>query len=295
MAASGATVGVFLVRLDADLVAQHVRWIAMYTTPAVLLLLCAGVALALSCGLRGAGARGTIVALSFFAGPALCYVVDPMVIPLQPWAMRRFLPIVFALLFLLALRGWQAGLRRLCGRLPGLASAILVGLALAVVGTFLRSTARLAGPAEGAGAAAELSALAQAIPKDALILVPDASADLHFQIPLEYAHGRDVLLLPLTEGEGADVEDAARRFLARQIDGGRPVRLLLPRPTDLPGSLLRHFDVEFLFETSLSFESARFVGPDTFPDPPGRLSLRSRVVDVRLPRAPAGGAARPSG
>ena len=126
--------------------------------------------------------------------------------------------------------------------------------------------------------------MAQAIPKDALILVPDASADLHFQIALEYAHGRDVLLLPLAEGEGADVEDAARRFLARQIDGGRRVRLLLPRPTDLAGSLLRHFDVDFLFETSLSFESVRFVAPDTFPDPPAT----ALAAEPRGGRTPAG-------
>jgi hypothetical protein len=191
---------------------------------------------------------------------------------------------VFPLLFLLALGGWQAGLRRAAFRLPGLASALLFGLAFAIIGTFLPSTARLMGRAPGAGAAAELRRLAQAIPEDALILVPDASAALHLQVALEYAQGRDVLLVPLAGGAGADVEDAVRRFLARQIAGGRRVCLLLPRPTDLPGSLLRDFDLELLFETTLFFESVRFVTADTFPKPPFGLALHSRVLDVRLPR-----------
>jgi hypothetical protein len=290
LAVSAAILVVFLGRLDPDLVARHVRWIAMYATWPVLVLLGAGLALAFASG--EAGARDTSLALSFLAGPALCYVVDPMVLALQPWAMRRFVPMVFPLLVLLAFHGWQVGLRRACGRHAGFATAAFAALALFVVGTFLRSTARLAGPEGGSGAAAPLGALARAIPEDALILVPDASADLHLQLPLEYAHGRDVLLLPLAGQSGAGVEDAMRGFLTRQIAGGRRVCLLLPRPTDLAGPLLHRFDLSFRFETALSFASVRFVGPDTFPEPPGVVSLRSRVLDVQLPRAAAAASVR---
>jgi hypothetical protein len=292
LAASAAILGVFLSRLDPDLVARHVRWIAMYATGPVLLLLCVGFALALAFTSREAGARGTSLALSFLAGPALCYVVDPMVLALQPWAMRRFVPMVFPLLVLLAFRGWQLSLRRACGRHAGFAPAAFAALALVVVGTFLRSTARLAGPERDPGAAEQMGVLARAIPGDALILLPDASADLHFQLPLEYAHGRDVLLLPLAAEPDTEVEDAMRRLLTRQLAGGRRVCLLLPRPTDLPGPLLRHFDLSFRFETALSFASVRFVAPDSFPEPPGVVSLRSRVLDVQLPRAAAAASVR---
>ena len=285
LVASATVLGVFLLRLDPDRVARHVRWIASYTTPALLLVLGTGVLLALFLGLRGAAGRGTAVALVFFAGPALCYVIDPMVLPLQPWAMRRFLPIVFPLLFLLALTGWQAGLRRACGRRTGLATAAFASLALVVAGTFLRSTSRLAGHPPGQGADGRLDALARAIPPGALILVPDASADLHLQLALEYAHGREVLVLPLAETTESGLGETTPRFLARQLAGGRGVWVVLPRTTDLCGRLLRHFDVERRAEVAVSFTSARFVGADAFPEPPSPVTLGTRVQEVRLPRA----------
>jgi hypothetical protein len=261
-----------------------VRWIASYTTPALLWLLGAGVVLTLSLGLRGAGGRGRAVALAFFAGPALCYLIDPMVLPLQPWAMRRFVPIVFPLLFLLALAGWQAGLRRVCGRRRGLAAAAFAFLALVFAGGFLRSTVPLAGGSSGHGKGGRLDALARAIPPDALIVVPDASADLHFQLALEYALGRDVLVLPLDETTEAGAGETTL-FLARQLAGGRSVWVVLPRPTDLCGRLLRDFDVERRLEVAVSFTSARLVGADACPEPPSLVTLTSRVLEVRLPRA----------
>jgi hypothetical protein len=281
--ASATVLGVFLPRLDPDLVARHLRWIASYTTPVLLLLLGAGVVLALSLGLRGTGKRGTAVALAFFAGPALCYAVDPMVLPLQPWAMRRFVPMVFPLMLLLALAGWQAGLRRACGRRVGLAAAGFAALALGVAGTFLRSTVRL--HPWGQEEHGPIDALARAIPPDALVLVPDASADLHLQLALAYAHGRDVLVLPLAGPAEAGIDEIMRLFLSRRIAGGRSVWVVLPRPTDLCGRLLRHFDVERRHEVAVSFTSVSFVGPDAFPEPPSPVTLGSRVREVQLPRA----------
>jgi hypothetical protein len=283
--ASATVLGTFLRRLDPDLVAQHVRWIASYTTPVLFLLLGVGVVLVLSLDMPGTGKRGATVALAFLAGPALCYVVDPMVLPLQPWAMRRFVPIVFPLFFLLALAGWQAGLRRACGHRSGLAGAAFALLALVVAGTFLRPTVRLAAHPSGHAADGPLDALARAIPPGALVLAPDASADLHFQVALQYAHGRDVLVLPLAGGTEAAVGEVTLLFLARQFAGGRRVWVVLPRPTDLCGRLLRHFDVERRLEVPVSFTSAQFVGAEACPEPPSLVTLSSRVLEVQLPGA----------
>jgi hypothetical protein len=282
---SGAFLAVFLLRTDARLVGRSFLWLAMYATPGVLGLLGAGVALTLACGLRGPGVRGTWLALSFLAAPAFCLWADPRVVPLQPWAMRRFVPMVLPLLFLVAARGWQAGLRRVLGPAP--ATLLLVGLSLAAASAFVPETSRLASRPGEEDTAATVHALAEVLPEGALVLVPDSSAGLHVQIPLEYARGRDVLLLPLAEGAAAHAWDVARLYLARQIASGRRVCLLLPRPIDLAGSLLRDFDVEPLGEATLSFERVLFAGPDTFPDPPERVSMRSRVLDVRRPAATA--------
>jgi hypothetical protein len=271
----------FLTRWDASLVARHARWIAMYTTVPLLLALSTGVAVSLGACLLGRAACGPTVAAAFFVGPALCYLVDPMVLPLQPWAMRRFVPLVFPLLFLLALSGWQAGLRRLSGGRTPMAGALFAGLALVTAGTFLRSSTGLLGRRAVADTGAQVGALARAIPQDALVVIPDADADLHAQVALAYRGGRDVLLLPLADGSESGVGKAGAGFLARRLAEGRRVCLLLARPDDLAGSLARHFQVDFLFERTLSFARVGFVAEDAFPSPPETDLLRSVVAEVR--------------
>jgi hypothetical protein len=283
LAVSTGILARFLVRWDGSLVARHVGWIAMYATVAILLMLSAGVVAALVACLLGRAARGSAVAAAFFVGPAFCYLVDPMVLPLQPWAMRRFVPIVCPLLFLLALSGWRAGLRRLSGGRTRLAGAVLAGVAMVTVFTFLRSSAGSARGGGSTGTEAQLSALARAIPRDALIVIPDSNADLHEQVALQYGGGRDVLLLPLADGPEARVEKTMTRFLARRIDEGRRVCLLLARPGDLAGPLARHFQIDFLFERTLSFASVEFVAHDAFPSPPATALLRNLVLELRPP------------
>jgi hypothetical protein len=273
----------FLVRWDGSLVARHVGWIAMYATATLVLLLAAGVVAAFVACVLGRAARGSAVAAALFVGPAFCYLVDPMVLPLQPWAMRRFVPIVFPLLFLLALSGWWAGLRRLCGGRTRSATAVLAGVAMATVLTFLRSSAGSARDGGSTGTEAQVSALARAIPPDALVVIPDSNADLHEQVALQYGGGRDVLLLPLADAPEAKLEKTMTRFLAQRIDQGRRVCLLLARPGDLAGPLARHFQIDFLFERALSFDSVEWVAHDALPSPPATASLRNLVLELRPP------------
>lgn len=278
--ASAITLALFLRLLDWGLVARHVRWIALYTTPLFLLLLCGGVMVAVAESRRASAAPGARAILVFFVGSATCYLVNPMVTAVQPWAMRRFVPMVFPLFFALSLYGWQAGLRRRCGRRVTLGRAVFAGLVIATAGTFFRSSADLVMPPVRANAAARVDALARAIPRGALVIIPDANAGLHVQTALEFMCGRDVLLLPLAGEAGQGLEEVMARYLARQIDGGRQVFLLLARPTDLPGPLVRHFRPTFLFEAPLSFEMLPFVAQDVFPGPPKAGQLQSRVVEL---------------
>jgi hypothetical protein len=280
LVAAAATVALFFRLLDWGLVARHVRWVALYTTPFLLLLLCGGVMVAVAMSLRPGADPGVKVILVFFTGSAACYLANPMVIAVQPWAIRRFVPMVFPLLLALSLYGWQAALRRPGGPRAAPGAAVFAGLVIATAGTFLRSSAGLAMPAVRADAAARVDALARAIPPDALVVMPDANADLHVQTALEFRCARDVLLLPLAGEAGPGREEMMARYVARQIDRGRRVFLLLARPTDLPGPLLRHFRPTFLFEAPLSFEMLPFVPGDVLPGFPQVGQLQSRVVEL---------------
>ena len=112
-----------------------------------------------------------------------------------------------------------------------------------------------------------MGALARAIPREALIVIPDSDADLHAQVALEYRGGRDVLLLPLADGSEASVEKPMAGFLARRLAEGRRVCLLLAKPDDLAGSLVRHFRIDFLFERTVPFARVDLVPSDVLPPP----------------------------
>jgi len=283
-------VGFFLARLDGELLARHVQWISLYVAPPVLLALCAGLLVAAARSFRGGGAPALGVVVALLAGPALCYLVDPLVLPLQPWAMRRYLPMIWPLFVVLSLYGW----RELGRRVPGPAwagRAVWGGVALVAAGWLLLPSAGLARHAAAPpDEESQVEALARAIPPRALVIIPDSNAELQLQIPLRYVFGRDVLLLPLS-GEGdRKAEQVTIGFLARQLEKGRRVVLLLSRPGDLGGSLARHFRLDQVGEAPLSWERVHFSQDDVFPSPLRSAHLRNRLVEVSDPRgAPRAG------
>jgi hypothetical protein len=281
---SAVTLARFLRLLDWSLVTRHVQWIGMYTTPLVLLVLCGGGLVAVLECFRARPSPGVAVAFAFFIGPASCYLIDPMVIAQQPWAMRRFIPVIFPLLFLLSLYGWQAGLRRLLRTRPELARAAFAGLAVVIAGRFLGLSAGSIGHPVNVRTAAEVRSLGRAIPEDALVLIPDENASLHLQLALEYTCGRDLLLLPLWHDPGGRFEEVMNGFLDRRLDNGRRVFLVLTGTSDVAGPLVRHFQLDERFESTLSFEKVPFVPDDVFPGPPVVEKLRSRVLEVRSVR-----------
>jgi hypothetical protein len=282
LAVATATVASFLARLEPARVVRHVGWVASYATPLVLALLAAGAACALASSFRSRGGPALALAAALFAGPALCYAVDPMVVPVQPWAVRRLLPIVFPLLFLLAVRGWKEAAERAIGRRAGAATGLL---ALAACAGFLRSSAALAGAA-GPPSLAAVHALVASLPPDALVLLPDDSADLHLGPALVYAGGRRALLVPVAPGAAADVEEAAAAWLERQRRQGRRVCLLLARPGELAGWLAARFDLRLIARRTVTFEGVRFVAQGAFPPPPLAVTLDARVLEVAPAKAP---------
>jgi hypothetical protein len=276
---AAGTMAAFLARLEPARLARHVGWVASYATPPVLALLAAGAAVALVSAFRSTGQPALALAAALFAGPAICYAIDPMVVPVQPWAVRRYLPIVFPLLFLLGVHGWKRAAARVAARRAGAAAALL---SLAACAVFLRSSAALAGRA-GPPALAAVRALAAVLPPDAIVVLPDGSADLHLGPALAYASGRRALLLPVAAGGATDVEEPAAAWLERQLRQGRRVCLVLARPGEVAGWLAARFDLRLIARTTLTFEGIRFVPQDAFPPPPLAVTFEPRVLEVSPP------------
>ncbi|HEY7059998.1 MAG TPA: glycosyltransferase family 39 protein [Chloroflexota bacterium] len=230
-----------------------------YVTPLELALALPGVARLLWTGRwqRAAPLLGLLgLSLAF-------YLPNPLVSADQPWAARRYLPVILPALALLAAHGagslgvcvaqqaarwrrsWASGL--LENRKPGgahangaaratatpaacLVPSILAALlCLAVAFGEWRATAPIAVYREHAGTLAQIGALAALFPADAIVLFPRSPAGMRLSLPLHYLGQRASFVLPAEEPvEG--VMSVVRRWRAE----GRPVYWAVPQGTRFP-------------------------------------------------------------
>lgn len=212
-----------------------------YVTPLGLLLAGAG-----SAALVWDGAwRRAVPLLALTALSLAFYLPNPLVSADQPWAARRYLPLLLPALFLLAGYGVVRVAALLPTRLPGARAILAVGLVLVVAGGEWQSTAPLLSHREHAGALGQIAALAARFPADAIVLFPRSSDGMRLSLPLQYVGGRATFVLP-AEGPVADVLDVATRWRA----AGRPVYWVVPLGTRFPTPRGVRFvpDGQFVFE-----------------------------------------------
>jgi hypothetical protein len=197
---------------------------------------------------------------------ALVFVPKPRVASYQPWAMRRFLPILLPALALgagtmlgLWLRSHRRGLR-----------VLAVALGCLIVGLQVRSTlaARDAHYYEGSYAGA--AAIAAAVPPDAYVVIDGIFADLLIQHPLWLVFGRETVVVT-TGGP------AWRVLLTNLARSDRPTYWIQHRwapPPAAPGLAFSPLPSEVELTLRL---------PDSPPDTPPRVVVR-KLVPLRIYR-----------
>jgi hypothetical protein len=186
---------------------RHCRWLVTSMSP--LGFGCGVVGLALLWR-RGGPAVRLAVLLTILV--AAVFLPSPRVAPYQPWAMRRYLPVVLPGLALGAgaVVGTLWDTRRAALRIIAAVVAIAT-VAWQVPATF---AARRAG--YFAGTLAGAARLAAQLPQDALVVVDGGFADVQFQVPLWLVFGRETIMV---SGGGA----AWRDLLTTLVATGRPV------------------------------------------------------------------------
>lgn len=186
---------------------RDVSWLAAYCSWPLLVLAAGGAPLAWRRGdfaIRvGAWACGIATVV---------FVLNPRVSAYQPWAIRRFLPLVIPGIAVAggAALAWIAARPRPRARLLAVAAAALV--------VALESWPVLgvrAQPYYGGNLAA-VEALAARLPSDALVAIDSELADVQLQVPLWLVTGRETLML--SQG-GQRWRDVMRGLLG----SGRPV------------------------------------------------------------------------
>jgi hypothetical protein len=282
---SVGSVVMFAGRVDAAQIVRHLRWLELYIPIAVLAAAFVGLAILVTLLFRDAArSRLPALALPFLVVPLVALLINPMVTPTQPWAIRRFVPMALPMLGLLSLLGWYLALRALPFKksTAAIASGALAALAM---GTLLGKSSFLLSQPLFSQVEAQIARVAKHIPADALVLIPDEQAGMHLQVALQYEHEKAALLLPFSFAQ-ADGTDAAKRYatvqayVRRQVASGRPVIALLDDQR-FAGWLAARFALEYAFAEPMTFSMPVEAPDDVFPKATARVGMNYAALRLR--------------
>lgn len=192
---------------------RHLGWLATSMSVPGLALALAGGAVVWTRG----GTTGRL-AVILVALVSVVFVLNPRVGDYQPWAMRRFLPIVLPGLALFAGAAiatiWRAPRRGL--------AVVAALLCVATVALQVRSVLAIRHATYFADSLSAVRKVAEAVPADTVLVIDGGFAELQMQVPIWLVFGRETILVT---GGGP----AWRALLGRLLQGGRSVYWLQHR------------------------------------------------------------------
>jgi hypothetical protein len=211
------------------------------------------------------------------------YLPNPLVSSDQPWAARRYLPVVLPGVLLLAAYGagwcgWWLGRR--ARRRRWLGWVCTGALCLAVALGEWRTVAPIAAYREDAGTLAQIEALAELVPTEAIVLFPRSAAGMRLSLPLHYIGRRASFVLP-AEGPVEGVLSVVRRWRAE----GRPVYWVVPLGTRFPTPE----GVRFVPAGQFRFETSQLERPlDRLPGAAEPLRFELQLYRIEVVRSEDG-------
>lgn len=262
IAAAAALLSIGRALSMSDWNSQGIIWLAWYWTPLGLLL--AGLGLALSSNRRST--RHLLPLLITALGYLTVFSLNPMVNPVQPWAMRRFVPVVLPVLALLTGHGITSlpAVRLQLHRV----TAVLAILALAVA--FLRVDLPFLRFTEYGGSAEQIERLAQRFEPEAVILFDPGAAGQYMSQSLAYVHHRSVFVLQKPRPDLAILTP----FLESWLEQGAPIYLVLS------GGSLDWHPSEWAFVSKGSYNLRITRIQRTFNRPPDGIETTNHVLDI---------------
>lgn len=228
--------------------------------------------------LAAAPSRRSFVLLCciFVIVSAVIFFFRPMLIYRQPINMRRFIPILFPLWFLLSVCGASTAAGKL---LPGIWKHLSFATAAAALAVFfLHQSFFLFREPLYDGVFSQMEILQTRIPRQALIIIPDSIAGLHLQLPLEYAFGRDALLLPADSGSPG-LTPIMTNYIRKQLQSHRPVVALTIRPEQIHG-LFESFDVSEMADQQIQYRVIRSEAGNKIPSGTDTISIPARLYRI---------------
>ncbi|MEM4725003.1 MAG: glycosyltransferase family 39 protein, partial [Candidatus Hadarchaeum sp.] len=159
---------------------QAITWLTLYFTPLGIFLGAVGLGLLLARHPTRRALPILVVGLTYLGA----FSLHPMVNPVHPWAMRRFMPVVMPVIALLI----AYGIVTLPVRHRLLRYAMQLLAVSALIWTFLRMDRLLLLRTEYSGVSQQIAQLAKRFDKDALLLFDKGTPSLYVPQSLAYIH-----------------------------------------------------------------------------------------------------------
>lgn len=243
---------------------RDIRWLAGYCSWPLLVLALLGSTFAWrrDDALRAAGFAWAVATLVF--------VLNPRVAAYQPWAIRRFLPIVIPGI---AIAG-AAAIAALAADGRRGTRWVAVAMVILITGFEVAPVLRARGTPYYAGNQAMAEALADRFPPNAIVAMDSDLADVQLQVPLWLVAGRETLMLR----EGGT---RWRQVMRALVTSGRPVFWIAQNPEPPRDSGDLHL------EALAPGADVAIVIPDAPADTPPARKV-TRLLRLRIYRVGAG-------
>ena len=258
---------------------EHLGWLSLYVPGPVRVVMLVGLAmLAVAVIVQPAERRVPAILLAFLAIPLASVLMNPMVSPAQPWAIRRFVPMAVPLILLCGLAGWHfafSAFRRLgaFGR-----HAYVIPAAIAI-GFFAGQSGFLWLQPQFEDVSAQVRRAAEGVPADSLVILPDTMGGTHLPVALNYGERRSTLLLPMDSPRDSAAARAALDYLLRRLAAGSTVVAWLPQASPSPYPLLFNFELRPLSHGGISFFDLPQQPVNQFP---GKIGLNAMAYHLFL-------------
>lgn len=234
------------------------EWFSFYMDHWIFYALLAGLFAFLPVLMKERSRPRTWIIFAFFSVPAAIYLIDPMVHRYHPFAIRRFVPLFFPLLFVLSCTGWiQIFTTIFSVRRIRLAACSLLFGVMAV--SFAADSALLIKKPLFHDLLGPLRASMEKLPRDALVLIAHEVGGSALHMHTQCAGGRDTLLQAVSSP--GDLNEVQNAYIEKELKTRR-VYLILERAATPPQAVNRHLDMTFVDRMNVSF--LRIPQADTF-------------------------------
>jgi hypothetical protein len=244
---------------------RNTAWFLQYFNPILLAVLVLGVLLFVMDRSQDSVLKHVLLIL--LVVPAACFLFHPMVFPLQPMAMRRYFPTVLPLFFLLSFAGMQYGIRGLCERRPKMAGPMWVTTWVMIFAVLVGGSLPLIRHPVFSNVRRQTAQLSDAVPPDAVLLIPDTLAAFHLEVPVQFIAGKKALLVKLDFESGSAWYRLVMDYVSRQLANGEKVMVISNNLLSSVDPFQRKFSLKPARSGAISF----FRVPNTVEQLPSEL------------------------